>query len=104
MDERALEIGRTYFSLMYADDKLAIPLIDTLIYLGPDQTDSGDSIHLFQHAWSHHNEGNWNQMSPEQQQEYEEAPLVSFPVGNIEPICDGDELLEQLSQWRSRSK
>ena len=88
---------------MYADEALLLPEIETLIYLGPDQTDSGDSIHLFQLAWSHYNEGDWNQMSEEQRRAYEEVPLVSFPSGNIEPICDANELLKQLNEWRKRA-
>ena len=103
MDEQALVKGGTYFSLMYADEQLKVPEIETLVYLGPTKTDDGEPIHLFQRAWSFHNQGNWDEMSQEDQAEYEETPLLSFPVGNIEPICDGAELLEQLAEWHSRA-
>jgi hypothetical protein len=89
---------------MYADEDLSLPEIETLIYLGRTKTDDAAPIHLFQRAWSYHNEGDWDQMSQEQRAEYEEIPLVYFPVGSVEPICDGAELIERLTKWQSRKK
>ena len=84
MTEKALVIGNTYFSLMYADRHLLIPEIQTLVYLGRSQTDAGIPIHLFQHGWSYHNDGNWEKMYPERKQQFDEVPLFFFEVGNFD--------------------
>ena len=104
MVHSTLVVGQTYFSVFYSDQKLTIPEIESLVYLGPDQTDTGAPLHLFQRAWSFHNEGNWNEMSPEDQREYDEPPLLSFAAGEMEPICDADGLLKELEAWRARMK
>ncbi|APV48886.1 hypothetical protein BWI17_03830 [Betaproteobacteria bacterium GR16-43] len=101
-----MQAGETYFSLMYADEKLTLPHIETLIYLGETEMDEPDRVrvHLFQYAESFHIDGNWKQMSEETRATYEEVPLVFFELDNVEPICDGDGLIQQLQSWRERSR
>ena len=108
MDRQPLVIGSTYFSLMYIDDALSVPEIQTLVYLGrSDVASSGESsraVHLFQYAASYFGDGNWIEMPAEQKKRFEAAPVVYFELEHIEPVCDPARLIEQLQEWRVRSR
>lgn len=39
--------GSTYFILLFEDEALTVPLIQTLIYVGPRKSDAGIDGHLF---------------------------------------------------------
>jgi hypothetical protein len=106
VDEQSLEIGKIYFSLLYLDENLAIPEIQTLVYLGRVQTDSIDSpktIHLFQFADSYFSDGNWNELSVETKKEFNETPLMFFELGNIDLLFDRDTLFQELQSWYTRA-
>jgi hypothetical protein len=107
MDRHSLVIGNTYFSLMYIDDALSIPEIETFVYLGrSDVASSGQpsrAVHLFQYAASYLGDGNWNKMPAEHKEQFEAAPVVFFELEQIEPICDAARLIEKLQEWRARS-
>jgi hypothetical protein len=107
MDRQPLVIGNTYFSLMYIDDALSVPEIETLVYLGRSNVaSSGGSsraVHLFQYAASYLGDGNWNEMPAEKKEQLQAPPVVFFELEHIEPICDPARLIEQLQEWRARS-
>lgn len=97
MHEDALVIGKPYFAQMYADEQLRLPEVQPLIYLGRD-----DQLHQFQYAWSYLKHGNWLTMTTDQRKEYREPPVIHFDVGQVEPICDADGLVDQLRAWHGR--
>jgi hypothetical protein len=101
--EVTLEVGETYFSVFYADQKLLHPIFETLIYLGPDSS-SQEPAHLFQYAKSFHSDGNWNEMTPAQRAEFDEPPTTSFEAAHIDPVVDAEGLIEELAKWHSRAK
>jgi hypothetical protein len=103
--ELALEIGKTYFSVFYADERLHHPVFETLIYLGPETFErehGGVPGHLFQYAESFHSDGNWKEMSAAQRDTFEEAPVVTFEAAHLDPIVDSDGLIEELTKWQAR--
>jgi hypothetical protein len=101
VDHQGLEIGKTYFALWFADEKLRFPDIETLIYLGLDKG-CDPPVHVFQPAWSFSKHGNWLKLSQSQKAEIDEPPIVNFEFGEVEPVCDVDGLIEQLNEWRQR--
>jgi hypothetical protein len=103
--ELSLEVGKTYFSVFYADEQLLHPVFETLIYLGPEigEDKKSNSLHLFQYAESFHSDGNWKEMSSDERQVFDEPPLITYEAAHIEPIVDVDGLLEELAQWKARS-
>ena len=96
-------VGETYFSAFYADPKRHHPIFKTLVYLGPDDSES-ELWHMFQYAESYHSDGNWNQMSKERREEFDEPPVVSYEAAHIDPIVDAEGLIEELAKWHSRIK
>ena len=106
MDEEALVIGNTYFAVFYADEKLRIPEIQTLIYLGRDPSQDDERfprvLHAFQRAWSFVNHGNWLHLTREVRAAVGEDPVIHFERGQMEPLCDAAGLLQQLEAWRKR--
>lgn len=105
VDRETLEPGETYFSVFYVDEELRIPSIETYVYLGSDVADEATEprvVHLFQYAHSYFSDGNWNDLSAETKDRFDEAPLISFEGQHLEPIFDADGLLVELQQWRGR--
>ena len=105
--ELTLEVGKTYFSVFYADERLLHPIFETLIYLGPEtlkREDGGVLGHLFQYAESFHSDGNWKEMSAAQRDAFEEAPVVTFEAAHLDPIVDSDRLIEELTKWQTRNR
>lgn len=103
--ELLLEIGKTYFSVFYADEELRHPLVETLVYLGPEALERDTASvpgHLFQYAESFHRDGNWKEMTDAKRQEFEEAPVVTFETAHIDPVVDVDGLIEALTKWQAR--
>jgi hypothetical protein len=100
-----LEVGKTYFSVFYADEKLLHPVFETLIYLGPEigEDEKSASLHLFQYAESFHSDGNWKDMTADERQEFAEPPLITYEAAHIDPIVDADGLIEELAKWKARS-
>ena len=47
MKESDLKIDGVYFIVMYEDEELQIPSIQTLIYLGKESSESGELLYLF---------------------------------------------------------
>ena len=106
MDEKTLVIGDTYFAVFYADQKLCIPEIQTLIYLGRDPPSDSPQfphvLHLFQRAWSFVAHGNWLHLTSEQRAAAGDDPIVNFVRGELDPICDAQGLLRELEAWQDR--
>ncbi|QJR09227.1 hypothetical protein DSM104443_00264 [Usitatibacter rugosus] len=100
------EIGRTYFVIRYMDEQLLQPIVETLVYLGPDTLD-GESWptpgHLFQFAASYHRDGNWNELPEAEQYEYPEPPIVSFSHEHREYVLDTEGLVAELREWQARA-
>ena len=98
-----LVVGETYFSACYADPERHHPNFQTLVYLGRDDAGS-ESWHMFQYAASYHSDGNWNQMTEKQREDFGDPPVVSFEAAHIDPIVDAEGLIEELAKWHSRIK
>ena len=101
----SLQIGETYFSVFFADEALCRPLVETLVYLGPENLDGDASSvpgHLFQHAESFWRDGNWKDMTDAEREVFDEAPVVTFEAEHIDPIVDADGLIEALAKWKAR--
>jgi hypothetical protein len=107
VEEKALEIGNTYFTVFYADRQLKQPVVKTYIYLGLDQseTDRQRPIeHLFQTARSFHQQGNWNQMSEAERSEYDVAPLLLLNSESLEAIVDVSGLVREMNDVIARGR
>jgi hypothetical protein len=92
------EVGKTYFSVFYADTQLTHPVFETLVYLGPDSADNGDALHLFQYAASFHSDGNWNGLTEEARAAFDEPPIVGYAPDHAEPVVDADGLIQELRE------
>jgi len=106
-NQQTFEVGKTYFSVFYADRELHHPLFETLVYVGLDtaEGDSGSTpMHLFQYARSFHADGNWSLLTDEQRAGFEEPPIMSYAVDEVDPLVDANGLIEELKEWRSRIK
>jgi hypothetical protein len=101
----ALSIGETYFSLFFMDEALRLPVVETLVYLGPDliEVEGGSAPgHLFQYASSYHSDGNWNDMTDEEREQFEEPPVIAYEEAHLDPVVDADGLVEELRNWQGR--
>jgi hypothetical protein len=102
---RALEVGNTYFTVFYPDEKLQSPVVETFVYLGADIRDNGESRtteHIFQNARSYHQHGNWNQMTQDERAEYEIAPLLVLDAESLDPVVDIAGLIGEITQSLKR--
>jgi len=100
------EVGRTYFALFYMDEQLRQPIVETLIYLGPDTVDEEGGPapgHLFQYASSFYRDGNWNELPEQEQYAFEEPPIISFPHEHRDHVVDVDGLIAELEVWKART-
>ena len=105
MHSKNLEVGETYFSVFYMDEKLTIPIVETFVYLGAELADGPGGrrqSHLFQYAGSFHSDGNWNEMTDEERAEFSEPPLLAFDDADCEHIVDADALIAELQAWQAR--
>jgi hypothetical protein len=103
----ALEPGKTYFSLFYIDEQRRFPIVDTLIYLGQDVIEGERGMvpgHLFQYAASYHSDGNWNEMSDEEREQFDEPPVIAFEDAHQEAVMDAEGLVKALGDWRERTR
>ncbi|HZZ91028.1 MAG TPA: hypothetical protein VFE23_00605 [Usitatibacter sp.] len=97
VDAQALEIGTTYFTIFYADQKLRFPVVETYIYLGRDGPD-----HVFQTARSFHQRGNWNKMTAADRAEFEVSPLFVLDSESLDPIVDISGLVTEMNDTLER--
>jgi len=100
-----LEIGKTYFSVFYSDERLRFPVVETLVYLGSDvvEGESGSVPgHLFQYARSFHSDGNWNRMTDEERAEFVEPPVILYEEAHRDPVVDVEGLIRELREWQER--
>ena len=103
----ALEVGKTYFTVFYADQSLLAPVIETFVYLGAEsRTDEGYSSteHVFQQARSFHQVGNWNSLASAERAQFEVVPLLMFAPGDLEPVTDLEGLIAELGDLLKRSQ
>jgi hypothetical protein len=102
---RELHVGETYFTLIYADDRRTLPIVETFVYIGRDQRDPDGAVeHMFQFARSYHQDGDWNQMTMSTRSEYTEPPVISFDAREIDNVVDVSGLIEALTPLRHRRR
>jgi len=102
---RELHVGETYFTLLYADERHTLPVVETFVYIGQDQRDPDGAVeHMFQFARSYHQGGDWNQMTMSQRNEYTEPPVVTFDAGGLDAVVDVAGLIEALAPLRQRRR
>jgi hypothetical protein len=53
LSEKDLVTGGTYFMVTFFDDRLQIPEVDTVIYLGQNYFEDGDQSHYFESYQQH---------------------------------------------------
>jgi hypothetical protein len=99
VDAQALEIGNTYFTVFYADQKLRFPVVETYIYLGPEGED-----HIFQTARSFHQRGNWNEMTESERAEFEGAPILVLDSASLDPVVAISGLIGEMNDTVDRAK
>lgn len=103
----AFAVGSTYFSVFYMDEQLTIPVVETLVYLGTDVTDGPGGprhAHLFQFAGSYHSDGNWNEMTDAERQDFAEPPVLAFDEADREHVVDAEGLIRELREWQARRR
>ena len=97
--------GATYFSVFYMDEALTTPVVETLVYLGPELADGPGGprrMHLFQFAGSFHSDGNWNEMTDEDRAQFAEPPILAFEDSDRDHVVDAEGLIRELQEWRER--
>ena len=102
---RELRVGDTCFTLIYADEERTLPIVETFVYIGSAERETdGATEHMFQFAGSYHQDGDWNQMTMSQRNEYTEPPVITFDAKAAGDVVDVAGLIEALSPLRSRRR
>jgi hypothetical protein len=95
-----LQAGKTYFVLFYADGRREKPVVETFVYIGSDfrpaEAGAHDTQYQFQFARSFYQQGDWNQMTMDERDEYVEAPVVTFDAKSLAHVFDHAGLVEEL--------
>jgi hypothetical protein len=102
-----LQIGKTYFTVFYADREFRKPVIETWIYIGTEAEEEAGELAIeyqFQQARSYHQEGNWNELSPSQRDECDMVPLLNFDAASLDPVVDIAGLIEELKDVRDKDQ
>jgi hypothetical protein len=105
--EANFKVGSTYFAIYYMDEKLKLPIVETLVYLGPDTVDEDagpEPGHLFQHADSFYADGNWNDLTEAERYEFEEPPVIAFSDKHRDNVVDANGLIAELKEWQARNE
>ncbi len=87
-----LQVGRFYFYVMFYDDELTVPSIETFVYIGRDDDDS----FIFQDAESY--------LAHQGGEEDVQGALFAFPESNLNGIVDKPHLIQWLVEDHSPAK
>jgi hypothetical protein len=101
MSPEGLQHGQAYFALFYAENRRDRPIVETFVFIGsdfrPDDT-RHDTVYIFQLARSFYQQGDWNQMTMDERDQYTDAPVVTFDAQGLAAIHDAASLAAELGR------
>lgn len=84
MEVSALEPGRTYYMLTFADRDLTMPGVEPLVYIGPVELEGGDPAFAFQDSVSYVRFGSRLELK----EDHDEITVYFLPEQNVRGIED----------------
>jgi hypothetical protein len=100
MKASELVIGRTYFSLTFADFDLTIPGVQPLIFLGEVQEEGGAQGFVFQDTASYVTHGS----GLEGDEQHEDIVLYFMPESEVGTLYDLEELAAEVAESARRAR
>ena len=86
----ALEVGVTYFSVQFVDERGLIPVMETLVFVGRDVAEDGQVLLRFQDVESYHAGVQFD--APDTA----DAVFYSQPADHVKHIFEFDKALDRL--------
>ena len=99
MKASALEIGRTFYRLTFADRELTMPAVEPLVFLGRVTDDGGTQGFVFQDTASYLRFGS----GLEGEEQHEEIALYFMPEADIGAMYDIEELAVEINESSRRA-
>lgn len=84
METSALEIGRTYFQLTFADTDLTMPGVEPLVYIGRVELEEGGEAYVFQDSVSYVRFGSRLELKAD----HEEIMVCLLPARDVSGLMD----------------
>ena len=100
METSALEIGRTYYQLTFADRDMTMPGIEPWVFIGPVELEEGGSAFAFQDSVSYVRFGSRLELKAD----HDEIQVYFLPSREVEELKDVHGISVAVAEAAERAK
>jgi hypothetical protein len=100
LETSALEIGRTYFQLTFADRDMTMPGVEPWVYIGPVELEEGGSAYAFQDSVSYVRFGSRLKLKAD----HEEIRVYFLPAKEVAGLKDVHSISRAVAEAAERAK
>ncbi len=98
-----LKVGGAYYIVTYVDDALAVPEVESVIFLGESIEGASEGILCFQDAWSFHQVGAYPDINKSTDDVSERVRIIEVPAAELPPnFFPLHGLIDELSRVATR--